>query len=250
MRTKITLFIVLSIIFGTGFIVWKNESVEAPSQPQKQVSKPSQTPAGFDKTKLSLTDPASNWVVVNKQHALTPKDYVPSDLVFPDVPQRVPGHESMRLRQETAAALAGMFKAAEGAGMKLMLASGYRSYNYQVSLYNGYVKSQGQAIADTQSARPGYSEHQTGLAADVEPQTKQCELEACFGDTPEGQWVAENAYKYGFIIRYTSGDESITGYEPEPWHMRYVGIELASELHRTGTTTLEKFFGVSGGKDY
>ncbi len=204
----------------------------------------------FNKKQYSLTDPTSIWVIVNKQHPLNPKDYVPSDLVVPNVPLRVPGNESMQLRAVTAKAMETMFAAAKADNINLMISSGYRSYSYQVNLYDGYVNTEGQATADTQSARPGFSEHQTGLAADVEPVSKTCEVEECFGTTPEGEWVAANAYKYGFIIRYTTGNEDITGYEPEPWHIRYIGIDLATEMHNKNIPTLEQFFGVTGGKTY
>jgi len=206
--------------------------------------------AAFNKTTHSLTDPTSIWLIVNKPHALNPIDYRPTDLVTPDVPLRVPGNESMQLRKQTASALEQLFADAKANGLNLMLSSGYRSYSYQVGLYNGYVKSMGQAAADKSSARPGHSEHQTGLAADVEPTTKKCELDACFFDTPEGAWVTANAYKYGFIIRYTKDKQAITGYEYEPWHLRYVGVELAMEMHTKGIETLEEFFGVSGGATY
>jgi D-alanyl-D-alanine carboxypeptidase len=206
--------------------------------------------SSFNKNQYSLTDPTSIWVIVNKQHQLNPKDYVPQDLVFPTVPLRVPGNESMQLRAVTATALEKMFADAKADGVDLMLSSGYRSYTYQVGLYNGYVQSMGQAAADVQSARPGYSEHQTGFAADVEPVSKNCELEQCFGDTPEGKWVQANSYKYGFIVRYTAGNQSITGYEAEPWHIRYIGVSLATEMHNTKIQTLEQFFNVSGGSSY
>ncbi len=205
---------------------------------------------GFNKKQYSTTDPTSIWTVVNKQHSLNPKDYAPADLTVPNVLLRVPGNESMQVRKPTAAALETMFTAAKTDGLNLMLSSGYRSYAYQVNLYNGYVQTQGQATADTQSARPGFSEHQTGLAADIEPSTRKCELEQCFADTPEGKWIVANAYKYGFIIRYTSDKVQVTGYEYEPWHVRYVGTDLATELHNTHVETLEEFFGISGGKNY
>ena len=204
----------------------------------------------FDKTQHSLTDPTSIWVVVNKPHALNPINYKPADLVVPNVPLRVPGNESMQMRKVAADALEQLFAGAKQNGLNLMLASGYRSYDYQVGLYNGYVKSTGQAAADQSSARPGHSEHQTGLAVDVEPATKKCELDACFAQTPEGQWVAANAYKYGFIIRYTADKVDVTGYEYEPWHLRYIGTPLATKLHQQGVETLEEFFNVSGGQSY
>ena len=156
----------------------------------------------------------------------------------------------MQLRAEPATALEEMFAAAKSDGIQLMLSSGYRSYDYQVSLYDGYVSSAGQTQADIQSARPGYSEHQTGLAFDAEPVSRTCELEQCFADTPEGKWLATHAYEYGFILRYTPADIATTGYESEPWHFRYVGKALATEMHKKGVATLEKFFKITGGHSY
>lgn len=204
----------------------------------------------FNKSAYSTTDPTSIWVVVNKQHPLNPKTYVPSDLVTPNVPVREPGDPTMQVRAVTATALEQMFAAAKSQGLNLQLSSGYRSYDYQNSTYNGYVQAQGQAAADAASARPGYSEHQTGLAADIEPVSRQCELDQCFANLPEGKWLAANAYLYGFIIRYTQADQSITGYEYEPWHVRYVGVALATELDKEGVTTLEQFFDITGGETY
>ena len=204
----------------------------------------------FDKSILSKTNPSSIWVVVNKQHPLMPKTYIPDDLVTPSLPLRVPGNETMQLRSAPAKALEAMFAAAKTNNLNLMIASGYRSHNYQVSLYGGYVSSLGQSQADIQSARPGFSEHQTGLAVDIEPLSKNCELAQCFAQTPEGQWLVANAYKYGFILRYTDATTMVTGYEGEPWHYRYVGVELATELHTTNVVTLEQFFAINGGSHY
>lgn len=244
------LLVVALILVGTFYLGHRNLSAHTakPSRPttQQQATKPEV----FDKAQYSTTDPASIWVVVNKQHPLNPKDYVPSDLVVPNVPLRVAGNESMQLRQETAAALEHMISGANEAGIKLMLSSGYRSYTYQVSLYQSYVTAHGQAQADTFSARPGYSEHQTGLALDIEPASRNCEVDQCFGDTPEGQWVAAHAAQYGFIIRYTAENQAVTGYEPEPWHLRYVGTALAQELQKEHVSSLEQFFGISGGATY
>lgn len=249
MRHKFLVFIVLCVIIAGAFIVGKNDPVESPGRSTKAAQQ-KVTPKSFDKTQYSSTNPASLWVVINKQHALMPKDYTPADLVFPTVLQRVPGNESMQLRQPTATALQAMFKHASADGISMMLSSGYRPYAYQVNLYNGYVKSQGQTTADTLSARPGFSEHQSGLAADIEPADRTCELELCFGDTAAGMWLTTHAYEYGFIIRYLADKQEITGYAPEPWHLRYVGTDLANEMHKTGVTTLEEFFLVNGGTTY
>lgn len=144
-----------------------------------------------------------------------------------------------------------MAAAAKTDGLVLTLESGYRSYNLQVSLYNRYVAEQGQAVADTQSARPGYSEHQSGLATDLGGTTNpSCNVEQCYAGTPEGKWIAANAYKYGFIIRYPLGKDSVTGYEYEPWHVRYVGIDASQEMHSRGVLTLEEFFGTGSAPNY
>lgn len=247
---KLALLLLIVVVSLTGYNVahWKKQT-PAPSVATSKTITPKTVPA-FDKTQYSTTDPASIWVVVNKQHPLQPKNYVPSDLVVPTVPLRVPGNESMQLRQAPATALEKMFADAKAQGLALMLSSGYRSYSYQVSLYNSYVSSSGQTAADNMSARPGFSEHQTGLAADIEPASQKCDVDKCFGDLPEGKWLAANAYKYGFIVRYTEADQTITGYEPEPWHIRYLGVDLSTELHNTNVQTLEQFFGVSGGANY
>jgi len=253
MARKELIVIILSLaiailLFAFFFAVHKD--AKKPASSVKTSTSNSTSSSGFDKTRYSTTDPTSIWVVVNKPLPLNPIDYVPKDLVVPSVPLRVPGNESMELRQVTATAVEKLFAGAKDAGYNLMLSSGYRSYTYQVNLYNGYVKSSSVAEADKTSARPGHSEHQTGLALDVEPTSKKCELDTCFGDTPEGKWLAANAYKYGFIIRYPADKVAVTGYDYEPWHIRYVGTDLSTELHNTGVTTLEEFFGVKGGKNF
>ena len=128
---------------------------------------------------------------------------------------------------------------ASNEGIGLDYVSKFRSYSSQASIYNGYVTREGQASADTKSARPGHSEHQTGLAADINS------LYQSWGATAEGQWLNNNCYKYGFIIRYPKGKESITGYMYEPWHIRYVGVELATKLYNNGNwITLEEYLGI------
>ena len=123
-------------------------------------------------------------------------------------------------------------------GYSLPLLSGFRSYNTQKYLYNSYVQKDGEALASTYSAKPGQSEHQTGLAFDIG------QINDNFGNTNAGIWLAENAHKYGFIIRYLKGKESITGYKYEPWHIRYVGVNVATEVYNQGVT-LEEYLGVA-----
>jgi zinc D-Ala-D-Ala carboxypeptidase len=198
-----------------------------------------------------LTDPNSVRVIVNKKRPLQPADYTPKDLVVPAVPLRLEAtSEEMMLRTEAARALETMIKDAKGQGVSLMLASAYRSYAFQKKLYSYYVDQQGQTEADTQSARPGHSEHQTGLAADLEPTSQECEIQACFAKTTEGTWLAAHAYEYGFVIRYTDGQEATTGYVYEPWHVRYLGKDLARQIHDSPAKTLEDFFNLEKASKY
>lgn len=205
-----------------------------------------QSPAvkGASTAQASVSDAASVWAVVNKKRPLSPKTYAPAKLVVPGIPLRtnITGDEE-QVSAVMAPALEKMVAEAKAQGINLNLQSGYRSYKMQVSLYANYVDLQGQAVADTQSARPGYSEHQTGLAADLgTPDNPECDVRQCFANTAAGKWLAANAYKYGFIIRYPDGYEKITGYEYEPWHVRYVGTELAGKMHAQHIVTLEQYF--------
>lgn len=210
----------------------------APATPKPA---PQPAPASFNKNEYSTTDASSLWVIVNKQHPLSPLTYAPTDLVT------AYGHQvSNRLVPD----LTAMITDAAKDGANLTLISSYRSYSYQVTLYNSYVSSDGQAKADEYSARPGYSEHQTGLAIDFGDRAGSCPVVACYGDTTEGKWLAANAYKYGFLLRYPADKQAITGYEAEPWHYRYIGRDLSVEMHKDGITTLEEFFGVTGGDAY
>lgn len=213
----------------------ENKEASAPNEQMKQAED-----SAFDKSRYSYDDPSSTWVVSNKRRPLNPKNYAPTDLI------NVGGGQ--QLRKETADKFIELIAAAKSAGLSISPLSGYRSYNTQVSVYNNEVKTYGQATADTQSARPGTSEHQTGLAIDVGG--GGCGIEDCFGDTKEGKWLAANAHSYGFIIRYPEGKQDVTGYRYEPWHIRYVGTELASEMHKKGALTLEEFFGLPAAPNY
>lgn len=120
-----------------------------------------------------------------------------------------------------------------------MIGSAYRSAATQTDLFNSYVASAGYDEANMYSAHPGHSEHQTGLAVDISTTSQQCYLDECFIGTSDGQWLADNAYKFGFTLRYPKGKEAITGYNFEPWHYRYVGVALATALHQSGLTLEE-----------
>jgi zinc D-Ala-D-Ala carboxypeptidase len=196
-----------------------------------------------------LDEASSLWVIVNKGRAL-PAGYTPSGLRSPNTPLRLPASTpEMMLRSDAATALEDMTAAAKNQGINLMLASGYRSYQTQVAVHDSEVRASGTAAADAVSARPGHSEHQTGLAADLEPTSRKCEVEACFAATPEGQWLAANAYKYGFIIRYQQNTSPETGYSYEPWHVRYLGKQLAATVH-SQNVTLERYFKLPFYTDY
>lgn len=178
-----------------------------------------------------IFDPTSLTVCVNKERTVS-RDYQPNDLVVPSVRSIVSSSRIM-MKAEAATALEKLFTEAENDGVYLYAVSGYRSYDYQSSIYNPY---------SGYSAPPGASEHQLGLAMDVNSSYYGSSLTTEFGYSTEGQWVKNNAHKYGFIVRYLEGKEDITGYYYEPWHIRYVGVELATELYNSGLT-LEEYYG-------
>ena len=166
--------------------------------------------------------------LVNREYAIT-ADYVPGDLVKPNVEG---GGENTMLRAEAADALERMFLAAkEEEGYRLIAVSGYRSYGRQASIHQRKINSVGKKAALRVSAPPGCSEHQLGLAMDVGCKGS-VSLSAKFGETPEGQWVADNCWRFGFIIRYKAEWEDVTGYMDEPWHIRYVGPGHASRIYQ------------------
>ena len=126
-----------------------------------------------------------------------------------------------------------MFNAAKESNLKIVISSGYRSYNEQKETYDSYVERYGAKKADTLAARPGYSEHETGLALDI---TTGGATKDTFDTTDEFKWLQENSYKFGFILRYPKGKEKITGFDYEPWHYRYVGLDLAEKIYKEGIT--------------
>jgi D-alanyl-D-alanine carboxypeptidase len=197
----------------------------------------------------SLTAPASPWVVVNKHRPLKPANYVPADLVQPRVALAVTG-EAAQLNRTTAAAAERMFAAAAADGVTMTLASGYRSYATQTVTYNGWVSSQGRAAADTASARPGYSEHQTGWSFDIGDGGGACSFQPCFAEQPAAVWAKANAHRFGFVVRYPFMQHTITGYFYESWHLRYIGVEAATDMRKRGIATLEQYFGLEAAPGY
>lgn len=240
MRTmKKIILISLGIVILAGgvfgyFTFIKPDKVEAPTKQvediKQETEKTPEVPA-FNKQRYSTEDPNSLWVVVNKKR--------PLQASFE--PQEMTNTSGGFMKREASEALESLFEEAQNQTLPLQVLSAYRSYNSQSATYNSYVQKDGVEKADTYSARPGFSEHQTGLAVDVG--SGSCNLEICFGETPAGKWLAANAHTYGFVIRYPQGKTAITGYQYEPWHLRYVGKELAAELHTSGQT-MEEFFGL------
>lgn len=192
---------------------------ETESQPQTNAPVSSVTSKGYKiETKDGVTY-VDGVLIANKTYSL-PKNY------------------GSGLTKECSDAFSAMKAAAANDGVKLEIVSGYRSYETQERIYNKYVAKDGKANADTYSARPGTSEHQTGLAMDLNS------LSTSFGETKEGKWLAENCCKYGFIIRYPEGKQNITGYIYEPWHVRYVGTDKATAIYESGLC-LEEYYGIT-----
>ena len=174
----------------------------------------------------------NNLILVNKFYHLK-EDYIPSDLV--SLGGQYNRGANSRMRKEAADAFMKMVDAAKLNNIILYNASAFRSYDYQVNLYNRYIKRDGKEAADKYSARPGYSEHQSGLCSDLN------EISDKFDGTDEANWLKDNAYKYGFILRFPKGKEDITGYKYEPWHYRYVGLDAAKIIH-DDDITLEEYY--------
>ncbi|MGN0606572.1 MAG: D-alanyl-D-alanine carboxypeptidase family protein [Oscillospiraceae bacterium] len=199
-------------------------AAENPVQPvQTQPETPAPPPSTDAEKTVSEPTYINGIIIANKTYAL-PADYNPG------------------VNDEALKAFESMQKAAYAEGLNIYISSGFRSYDYQKQLYNRYVSRDGQQAADTYSARPGHSEHQTGLAFDLNT------IELSFADTAEGKWVAENCNKYGFIIRYPADKVSITGYQYEPWHIRYLGTELATDVYNSGLC-LEEYLGITSSYD-
>ena len=171
--------------------------------------------------------------IVNKNNKLE-SDYIPTDLEEIDLRFAC---LNKFLRKEAKINFERMAKDAKDEGYNIVAVSAYRSYNYQEKLYNNYVVDKGFYYADIASARPGHSEHQTGLAVDVADLSLDYDN---FDKTKEFKWMINNSYKYGFILRYPKAKFHITGFKYEPWHYRYVGIKLASYLYKNNLLLEEK----------
>ncbi|WP_083606903.1 M15 family metallopeptidase [Paenibacillus helianthi] len=221
-----------------------NQASAEPSPTATATDKPSDagsSGSGDPSAELTAAEPESLEAIINKQYKL-PDGYKPADLVYPDVPfifsEKI---EKRMMRKAAATALENMFAGAKKDGVHLAGVSGYRSEATQTRLFNNYVAKDGEEKARTYSAVPGHSEHQTGLAIDLSGTNGKCAAESCFAGTEEANWLAAHAAEYGFIIRYPEGKQAITGYMYEPWHVRYVGKDIAASIAERGIT-LEEYF--------
>ncbi|WP_150462304.1 M15 family metallopeptidase [Nesterenkonia ebinurensis] len=228
------------------------QGTTTPAEPRAQstLPVPDPTPEPPEPTRASdpSWDPASIHVLVNRQNPLDPVDYTPDDLVELEVRTTVGG--PLYLREESAQALDEMFSEAADQGVVLAVTSAYRSFDGQARVYSDRHQHLGTEATDEFAARPGYSEHQTGLAVDViSIENPECIHGDCFDRTPEFAWVQENSAGYGFVIRYPEGAEHITGFGYEPWHLRYVGPETAAEVAKEDLT-LEEYWDQPAAPDY
>jgi D-alanyl-D-alanine carboxypeptidase len=195
---------------------------------------PTATPAATPGPDKAVVVPCGNILApLDKEHRLS-EDCVPS------VTQLDPGisQGAQYLAPAAAAALAELVADAKKAGHTLAAVSGYRSYQDQVSTFDYWVRTQGLEYAERSSARPGHSEHQLGTTVDVSSPGASFGLET-FAGTPEAKWLAANAWKFGFVVSYPDGKEQVTGYMPEPWHIRFVGKSVAADVRASGLTLHE-----------
>ncbi len=200
-------------------------------------------------TTLMDLDPTSITVFINKEYTL-PKDYRPENLVTPDVDFNITYNDERTLmRPEAAEALEKLFAAAEEDGYILSGISGFRSYDRQYKIFTSNIATKGKDYTLRYSAVPGTSEHQTGLAIDISTKTLNYKLSTQFANSLEGIWVEENAYRFGYIVRYPLGKAEVTGYAYEPWHIRYVGKELAYYLY-TNELTLDEYYNYTPSPDF
>ena len=233
-----------------ALINFKNKQVE-------EVAKPNNPSLGEvekeqkDEVEQKVPDVAEEPKVQPDKNGYIPNQTLPSEptyingILLANKKYPLPSTYAPDVDPEAKSALDTMLASAEKDGFNLIAFSGYRSFEYQTTLYNNYVKRDGVDAADRYSARPGYSEHQTGLAFDIGEKGKEdLWLTEEFGESPAGQWLINHANEYGFILRFPKDKEHITGYMYESWHFRYVGVEVANEIKKR-EITLEEYLGVN-----
>ncbi|WRR94383.1 M15 family metallopeptidase [Sinanaerobacter sp. ZZT-01] len=232
----VAFLIVLATIFFTKIV--GNTLLSDKNKPEALISSEQSEKEGKKEQKEKPVQDEELLILVNKQHAID-ETYVPDDLTPIKYFASDRSEQGRYMRKEAAEHFHQLVEGAKESGFELVMTTAYRSYAFQNTLYTNYVNRYGQAEADTFSAKPGQSEHQTGLAVDVSSPVVQYRLTSELGDTEEGKWMAEHGHEYGFILRFPLGKEEITGYQYEPWHLRYVGQPAADEIYAQGITLEE-----------
>lgn len=255
----------LAVALLVGLVVWaavaagqpgapESEQAEAEPPPAPPVSVPYPLP-GCEVADLPAPRPAgSDWALAVLDTAyMLPPDYAPADLVdlhaaLADV-SRYAAAEGQSLRREAATHLHALFEEAEAAGVNLEVASAYRSFDYQLRTFDSWVKEDGYDVAIRSSARAGHSEHQLGTVVDLKTRggTAAWDLDD-WAATPEGAWLAENAWRHGFVMSYPRDAEAVTCYMYEPWHYRYLGPDLAARVRASGAAPREYLWALAGGE--
>jgi D-alanyl-D-alanine carboxypeptidase len=259
MKWKNHLLIVISCILFTGCSPIDSFFKKGPSNEKEKQVQTNRENKTKNNNKLTLNEiffndikevngkdiiqnPSNVLALVNKQYFL-PDTYIPAGLTRPNVAFSF-GNEQVEkafLRKDAADALTKMFNQAKKEGIELFAVSGYRSFVRQKAVFDAEVTRSGKNNAVKAVAIPGASEHQSGLAMDISSQSNHLELNEAFSATNEGKWLAANAHRFGFILRYPKGKEAITHYEYEPWHFRYVGVKAATIIYQR-EWTLEEYF--------
>lgn len=217
MKKSIKRIIILVLLICGIFYIFENKMFEGES---------------VKKVRATMTN--TNLLLVNRKYGLD-ENYKPEKLTIPNIKfNSESDDEEKHVSKTIVKSLEKMFNDALSEGIVLIGNSGYRSYESQVETYNNRVRSEGRKMADAYVAKPGFSEHQTGLCIDITNESKYF-----VKGTKEADWLNDNCYKYGFIIRYPEGKEDITGISYEPWHVRYVGIDVAKEIHNKNITLEE-----------
>ena len=205
-----------------------------------------ETPKPSGNGNITVTSEVTDdWLLLaNKTHHLS-EDYWPGDMVtVSSCIEGVGNSDTKKMRKIAADALEELIKGASEAGYQIKMRTGFRSYTYQASLFSSYVSKNGEEAANKFSARAGESEHQTGLCCDVSSPSVNWAISYEYGKTEEGKWLSQHCHEYGFIVRYLEGKEDITGYTYEPWHIRYVGVEVATEIYNRGIC-FEEYLGIT-----
>lgn len=238
----VTIVLLMALMLGcsTNNNTSENSDGEKPGAPI--VEEP--TEMELMQNELEADRLSGNLILVNKENPLD-EEYIPEDLADIIYYAKDRTAKGRFMRQEAANAFHALSEGAALEGYEIVVTTAYRSAAFQSDLYYGYVNSKGQAWADQYSAKPGTSEHQTGLAADCSSPSVGYQLTSSYGEAPEGIWLSEHCNDYGFIIRYPQGKEEITGYNYEPWHIRYVG-KTAAAIIKEKNWTFEEFISFVG----